>query len=292
MEPKDSVQIVTSPAEMRAMAEAWRKQELSIALVPTMGYLHDGHLSLVRHARQRAKIVVVSIFVNPMQFGANEDFDKYPRDLERDCKMVAEEGADVVFAPAATEMYGESFQTTVQVRELTRGLCGASRPGHFDGVTTVVCKLFNIVKPHLAVFGAKDYQQAMVVRRMIIDLNLNIDLDLAPIVREESGLAMSSRNEYLSAEERAEAAILFQSLRMAERLILQGERDPEKVQSAMSAMIDAVASSKIDYIALVDPESLMPVSVIDRNIRILLAVYIGRTRLIDNYLVELSAGIE
>ncbi len=292
MESKDSVQIVTNPAEMQAMAEAWRKQELSVALVPTMGYLHEGHLSLVRHARQRAKIVVVSIFVNPMQFGANEDFEKYPRDLERDCKMVAEEGADVVFAPSAEAMYGESFQTSVQVKDLTRGLCGTSRPGHFDGVTTVVCKLFNIVKPHLAVFGAKDYQQAMVVRRMIIDLNLNIDLDLAPIVREESGLAMSSRNEYLTAEERAEAAILFQSLRMAERLILQGERDPEKVQSAMNAMIDAVASSKIDYIALVDPETLTPVSVIDRNIRILLAVYIGRTRLIDNYLVELSAGIE
>jgi pantoate--beta-alanine ligase len=189
-------------------------------------------------------------------------------------------------------MYGATFQTAVQVKQITQGLCGASRPGHFEGVTTVVCKLFHIVKPHLAVFGAKDYQQAMTIRRMIIDLDFDIDLDLAPIVREESGLALSSRNEYLSPEERREAAILFQSLRLAERLILQGERDPEKVLLAMQAMIDAVASSKIDYIALVDPETLTPVQVIDRNIRILLAVYIGKTRLIDNYLVELSTGID
>ncbi len=292
METQESIRTVTTIGEMQALSEQWRKQGVSIGLVPTMGYFHDGHLSLIRHARQRCKVVVVSIFVNPIQFGVDEDFEQYPRDLERDSRMAAEAGADVLFAPAAAAMYGATFQTAVQVKQITQGLCGASRPGHFEGVTTVVCKLFHIVKPHLAVFGAKDYQQAMTIRRMIIDLDFDIDLDLAPIVREESGLALSSRNEYLSPEERREAAILFQSLRLAERLILQGERDPEKVLLAMQAMIDAVASSKIDYIALVDPETLTPVQVIDRNIRILLAVYIGKTRLIDNYLVELSTGID
>jgi len=274
--------VVTSPAEMAAQAERWRKAGETIALVPTMGCLHEGHASLIRRARQKAGKVVVSIFVNPIQFGPNEDYASYPRDLKGDTALAAAEGADLIFAPEASALYGPDFQTTISVAKLTAGLCGASRPGHFNGVTTVVALLFHLVKPHLAVFGAKDYQQAAVIRRMNTDLFFGIEIDVAPIVREPSGLALSSRNSYLSPQERAEATVLFQSLRLAEGLVQAGERNAGKITAAMRGLIDGVASSSIDYIAIVDPDSLAPVEEIDREVQVLLAVRIGTTRLIDN----------
>lgn len=284
------IPVVTSPAGMAAMTERWRLAGETIALVPTMGYLHEGHASLIRRAREKAGKVVVSIFVNPIQFGPNEDYASYPRDLKGDIALAAAEGADLIFAPEAAALYGPDFQTTVSVANITQGLCGASRPGHFAGVTTVVALLFNLVRPHLAVFGAKDYQQAAVIRRMSADLFFGIEIDVAPIVRESSGLALSSRNSYLSPQERAEATVLFQSLRLAEGVVRSGERDAGKVIEAMRELIDGVASSRIDYIAIVDPDSLEPVTVIDRDVRALLAVYIGTTRLIDNLRISPDPG--
>ncbi|HNW58463.1 MAG TPA: pantoate--beta-alanine ligase [bacterium] len=281
-----AITVVTRPEEMRAQADLWRSQGLTIALVPTMGYLHEGHASLIRRARQLADRVVVSIFVNPIQFGPNEDFAAYPRDLARDQALAACEGADLVFTPEAADFYPTDFQSSVHVARLTEGLCGASRPGHFDGVTTVVTLLFHLVKPHVAVFGAKDYQQAAVVRRMTRDLSFGIAIEVVPIVREASGLALSSRNSYLSEQQRAEATVLYQSLRLAEALVHSGEQDAGRVIAAMQTLIDGMASSRIDYIALVDPDTLEPVQQITRDVQALLAVYIGQTRLIDNLRLE------
>lgn len=274
--------LIRHPEEMRAQAELWRSQGSTIALVPTMGFLHEGHASLIRRARQLADRVVVSLFVNPIQFGPNEDFAAYPRDLEHDKAVVAREGADLLFLPEAADLYPAGFQTSVHVEGLTAGLCGASRPGHFDGVTTVVTLLFHLTRPHIAVFGAKDYQQAAVVRRMTRDLGFGIAIEVAPIVREASGLAMSSRNSYLSPQQRAEATVLYQSLRLAEGLVRSGEREAAAVIAAMQILIDGMASSRVDYIALVDPDTLEPVRQITGDVQAMLAVYIGRTRLIDN----------
>ncbi|HOT98143.1 MAG TPA: pantoate--beta-alanine ligase [bacterium] len=274
--------VIVRPEEMRAQADLWRSQGLTIALVPTMGFLHEGHASLIRRARELADRVVVSIFVNPIQFGPNEDFAAYPRDLEKDKALVTREGTDLLFVPEAADLYPSGFQTSVHVERLTAGLCGASRPGHFDGVTTVVTLLFHLAKPHIAVFGAKDYQQAAVVRRMTRDLCFGIAIEVAPIVRESSGLAMSSRNSYLSAQQRAEATVLYHALRLAEALVRSGERDAGQIIAAMRILIDGIASSRIDYIALVDPDTLEPVQHIVADVQALLAVYIGRTRLIDN----------
>ena len=282
--------VVTSPADMAAQAERWRTAGETIALVPTMGFLHEGHASLIRRARQKAGKTVVSIFVNPIQFGPNEDYASYPRDLKSDIALAGAEGADLIFAPEASALYGADFQTSVCVAKLTEGLCGASRPGHFNGVTTVIALLFHLVKPHLAVFGAKDYQQAAVIRRMNADLRFGIEIDVAPIVREPSGLALSSRNSYLSPQERAEATVLFQSLRLADGLVQAGERNADKIIAAMRGLIDGVASSNIDYIAIVDPDSLEPVKEIDREVQVLLAVRIGTTRLIDNGRISPDEG--
>jgi len=273
---------ITSVREMQQTANLLRQEGKRIALVPTMGYLHEGHLSLIRRAREKADVVVTSIYVNPTQFGPKEDFTAYPRDLARDSQLAEGAGNDILFAPSDRDMYPDGYQTSVKVEKLTVGLCGVSRPTHFQGVTTIVAKLFNIVKPHIAIFGAKDAQQAMVIKRMTADLNLDIEIDVAPIVRESDGLAMSSRNAYLFPQERKEATIVYRSLLEAERRIKEGERDVPTLKRAMQEMIEAMPSSRIDYVEFVDADNLQPLERIAGDVLIVLAVYIGKTRLIDN----------
>ncbi len=251
-----------------------------------MGYLHEGHLSLIRLARNKGDRVVVSIFVNPLQFGPTEDYHIYPRDIERDLKLLEREKVDVVFIPDEKEMYPPDFQTYVEVTKLTQGLCGAYRPGHFKGVTTVVLKLFNIVKPDFAVFGEKDYQQLKVIQQMVKDLNLDVEIIPHPIVREKSGLAMSSRNTYLSEEERHSAVAIYQSLKMAERIIFEGEKDAERVKGLIRDYLEKFPHNKVQYVEIVDPESLESVSEIKGPVLIALAVFVGKTRLIDNRLIK------
>jgi len=279
------VQTIETVKEMQRLADSWRSTGIRIALVPTMGYLHEGHLSLIRKARSSADKVVVSIYVNPIQFGENEDLETYPRDLKRDAELAEDAGCDVIFAPSDAEMYPEKYLTYVTVEELTEGLCGASRPVHFRGVTTIVTKLFNIVKPHIAIFGQKDAQQAIVIKQMTRDLDFDIDIEVAPIVREPDGLALSSRNEYLSPDERRDATILYLSLRMAEEMIVSGERDAKKVQDAIREMIEAVETSNIDYIAIVDASTLKEIEEIRGEVLIALAVRFGEARLIDNIIL-------
>jgi pantoate--beta-alanine ligase len=280
-------QVIKSVKEMRLRSAQLRQAGQKIAFVPTMGYLHEGHLSLVRKARELADVIVVSIYVNPTQFGPNEDLGTYPRDFDRDKRLAASVGADIIFSPTDTEMYPEGYQTSVLVKEVSQGLCGAFRPGHFEGVATVVAKLFNIVQPHLAVFGEKDAQQAIVIQRMVKDLNMDIDIVVAPIVREHDGLAMSSRNEYLTAAERKQATVLFEALRTAKELIVGGERDVDKVKSAMKTVISKASKSRIQYIEIADSINLKPLSRIAGEFYILLAVYIGKTRLIDNIKISI-----
>ena len=258
----------------------------SIGFVPTMGYLHEGHLSLVRKARKENEIVVVSIFVNPTQFGPNEDFDKYPRDTDRDLKLLQNENVDFVFMPSAEEMYPEGYATYVIVERLTEVLCGKSRPGHFRGVATVVTKLFNIVKPTMAYFGQKDAQQFIVLKRMVEDLNMDVEMVEAPIVRESDGLAMSSRNVYLSPEERKQAVALFETLNLAKKAIENGERDAEKVKKLMRENISKYDKVIIDYIEIVDEKNLTPLSKIEGKVFIAIAAFVGKARLIDNIIVE------
>lgn len=285
---KRTLHRIMRPEQMRETAEGWRRDNLTIALVPTMGFLHEGHLNLIRQARVAADKVVVSIFVNPIQFGAGEDFEKYPRDLQNDLALLATEGVDALFEPRPEDIYGPHFQTRINVTELSQGLCGAARPGHFEGVATVVGILFNLVRPHIAIFGAKDYQQAAVVRRMSADLHFGIEIVVAPIIREASGLAMSSRNSYLSDQERAEATVLYQSLHLAEKLAADGERQAEKILTAVRDLIDSMASTRIDYIALVDTVTLEPVTQIEGDVQLLLAVFVGSTRLIDNCRINIE----
>ena len=276
------MQIIRSIAEMQRTAEALRREGKIIGFVPTMGYLHEGHLSLLRIARQHADVTVMSIFVNPTQFGPNEDLDRYPRDFERDERLAKEEGCDVLFYPAVEEMYPQPYRTYVTVDEITQVLCGKSRPIHFRGVTTIVAKLFNIVKPHFAVFGQKDAQQAIVIKQMVRDLNFNLQILTGPIIREPDGLAMSSRNVYLSAEERKDALNLNHSLLEAKKLIELGERDAQKLQKRIKEILLQGKSARIDYIEIVDTTNLRPVEKLQGEILIALAVFIGKTRLIDN----------
>jgi pantoate--beta-alanine ligase len=260
---------------------------MSIGFVPTMGYLHEGHLSLVRQAKKDCDFVVVSIFVNPTQFGPREDLKKYPRDLTRDLKLLSKLKVDAVFYPSAASMYPEGYKTYIYVRGLSEGMCGASRPGHFEGVATIVAKLFNIVKPDVAYFGKKDYQQQVVLKKMAADLNFDVKVVSLPTVREFDGLAMSSRNKYLSREERAKAVILNRSLCFAKQLIASGVSSVSKVKSAVSKLIKTKKGVKIDYIAIKDPESLEEVKVIKGKVLIAVAAYLGKTRLIDN--IEVNA---
>ncbi len=274
--------------EMQKLAEQARRAGKVIALVPTMGFLHEGHLSLIRIADAEADIVVTSIYVNPTQFGANEDIDQYPRDLDRDTMLAEQAGTDVLFIPTDTAMYPHYYQTFVNMRNLTQGLCGAFRPTHFRGVTTIVTKLFNIVKPHIAVFGQKDAQQAIVIGQMTKDLNFDIEIKVAPIVRHEDGLAMSSRNKYLTPQQRLDVPVLYQALCQARDIIEKGERNATAVKKYMKKMIDGIAPNKIDYIEIVDAGTLEPLQKISGNILIALAVYIGKARLIDNILIKIK----
>jgi len=276
------MKIVESVTEMQSLAAEFRVGGKTIVFVPTMGYLHDGHASLMREGRRRGDLLVASIFVNPSQFGAGEDFDAYPRDLERDARMAREAGVDVIFAPRASDIYPAGYQTWVDVDQLTLPLCGASRPGHFRGVTTVVCKLFNIVMPHVALFGKKDYQQLAVIRKMAADLNVAIDIVGMPIIRETDGLAMSSRNAYLSPDERRAALCLSRGIAEARRLFAAGERESGRLKDAVAAVIAAEPLVVTEYIEVRDGDTLEEVAVPGGNTLLALAVRIGKTRLIDN----------
>lgn len=276
------MQIVHSLADMTR----WSRQAIAgsrtIALVPTMGYFHEGHLSLMRSARRLADYVVVSLFVNSLQFGPSEDLARYPRDLERDARMAETEGVDILFVPADWEMYASDFNARVLVGSITDTLCGKQRPGHFEGVTTVVAKLFNIIKPHYAVFGQKDFQQLSVIRKMVRDLNWDIEIVPHPIVREQDGLAMSSRNTYLSSEERDKALALYRSILHAKARYAEGVTDAGVIQSEIRDIILAAPGVSIDYIAVVDKDTLSDMKVIDDRAVLALAVRVGKTRLIDN----------
>lgn len=277
--------VVKTIKEVRETVKQWKKEGLSVGFVPTMGYLHEGHQSLIRAAGENDK-VVVSIFLNPMQFGPTEDLASYPRDLERDKEKCLESGADLIFAPDASEMYGDNFQSFVDMNLLTQELCGLTRPCHFRGVCTVVTKLFNIVKPDRAYFGKKDAQQLAVIKRMVADLNMDIKIIGCPIVREEDGLAKSSRNTYLSAEERQAALVLSKAVKKAEELIAAGVRDSAEIISQMYAVVDAEPLAKTDYIKVVSLDTMQQISKIEDSALVALAVYIGKTRLIDNYFYE------
>jgi pantoate--beta-alanine ligase len=250
-----------------------------------MGFFHEGHLSLIRKAKEISDTVVVSLFVNPTQFGPDEDFEEYPRDEEKDRTLAQESGCDILFTPPTEQMYPPGYTTYVEVENLTHVLCGASRAGHFRGVTTVVTKLFNIVKPHVAVFGQKDAQQAIVIKRMVEDLSYDVRIVVAPIVRESDGLALSSRNIYLTQQERAEAAVLHHSLVKAEELIAAGERQARIIMGAMKDLITAKGSGRIEYVSIVDAENLQPLDLLRGRILIALAVWFGKARLIDNTIV-------
>ena len=280
------MEIISDPKEMLARADEWRGQELKIALVPTMGFFHRGHLSLMEYGKTVADRLVVSLFVNPAQFGPSEDLDRYPRDLERDAALAREVGVDVLYTPAAAAMYPRGYQTYVEVEQLSQGLCGASRPGHFRGVATVVLKLFNQVQPHTAIFGEKDYQQLAVIKRMAADLDLTVKVVGRSIVRETDGLALSSRNTYLNPEERAAALCLYRSLNAARELVASGAKSRQRVLEVVRQMITSTPHTRIDYLALVHPETLREVDSIEGRARLLLAVWVGGTRLIDNTLLS------
>lgn len=263
-----------------------RREGKTIGFVPTMGFLHEGHQSLIKRAAEENAAAVVSIFVNPVQFGPNEDFEKYPRDLERDIKAAAEAGASVLFFPDRKEIYPEGYRTYVEVEEITGVLCGASRPGHFRGVATVVTKLLNIVAPDRAYFGQKDAQQAIVIQRMVRDLNMDPEIIVCPIIREKDGLAMSSRNVYLTVEEREEAVVLSQALKLAQEMAGKGERDIHAVLSAVRSLIESKPLANIDYVEAVGTETMKPADRLEGRVLLALAVRFGNTRLIDNTILE------
>ena len=283
-----AVKIIKTVREMHRAADRIRQAGLRIGLVPTMGYLHEGHLSLVRQALKVTDRVVVSIFVNPLQFGPTEDLAAYPRDIERDLELIDQHGVHLAYLPDEKEIYPGDFATSVRVAKLTERLCGARRPGHFEGVTTIVTKLFAAVKPHVAIFGQKDAQQTIVIQRMVRDLNLDMEIQMAPTVREADGLAMSSRNAYLSAEERREAPALYRALMVGEKMIARGERRAQKVIEAMRDVIEPQRSAKIDYIEAVDAQDLTPAAELKDSILLAVAVRFGNARLIDNALVRVK----
>ena len=283
------MRIIENVSEMQRLADTWRAQGERLALVPTMGFLHEGHLALLRSARKLATKTVISIFVNPTQFAPNEDFGSYPRDLQRDIGLSAAQGTDVAFVPGTDEMYPEGFQTYVNVTEVTRNLCGGSRPIFFRGVATVVSKLFHAVKPHIAVFGEKDFQQLVTIRRMVKDMNMDITIVGHPIVREEDGLAMSSRNAYLKVEQRPAALRLNRSLREAQKLVDSGERDARTILKAVNNCLTNGGGATVDYAKLCNPETIEEVERIAGPTLLALAVWVGKTRLIDNSVLEVPA---
>ncbi|WP_022748490.1 pantoate--beta-alanine ligase [Lachnobacterium bovis] len=279
-------------SQVKQNVREWKKQGLSIGLVPTMGYLHEGHASLIKKAREENDRVIVSDFVNPIQFGPKEDLATYPRDFEADCKLCESIGADLIFNPEPCEMYEDDFHSYVGVNTLSEGLCGKSRPIHFNGVCTVVTKLFNITEADRAYFGQKDAQQLAIVRRMVRDLNYNIQIVGCPIVREEDGLAKSSRNTYLTPEEREKATILHKALEEGERMVNEGETDANKIVETVRNIIESEPLAKVDYVEIVDWNELQKVEKIDGPILMAVAVYIGKVRLIDNFIVDNSIVIE
>jgi len=280
------MRIIKYIADMQDWSEAERRQGRRIALVPTMGFLHEGHLSLVREGKQSGDRLVVSIFVNPKQFDPREDFATYPRDFERDRKLLEREGTDILFYPTIEEIYPEGYQTHVEVEKLSVPLCGAFRPGHFRGVTTVVAKLFNIVRPRIAVFGCKDYQQLQVIRRMVKDLNLGVDIIGHPIVREPDGLAMSSRNAYLNSAERKAALCLSHALRKADTMVKEGETNSAIILDTVRREIAVEPLAQLEYASLADAESLLEMERVCDAALLALAVRIGKTRLIDNIILK------
>ncbi len=278
--------IANTIAEVKEHVRVWKKEGKSIGLVPTMGYLHEGHASLMECARKENDIVIVSDFVNPIQFGPKEDLATYPRDFDADCKLCEGIGVDLIFHPEPSEMYAPDFHSYVGVDTLSEGLCGKSRPIHFNGVCTVVSKLFHIAEADRAYFGQKDAQQLAIVRRMVRDLNFNIEIIGCPIIREADGLAKSSRNTYLSPDERAKAVVLNRALTKGREMVLAGEKDATKVVKTVRDMIEAEPLARIDYVEIVDWNELQPVETIDGPILMAVAVFIGNVRLIDNFIVE------
>ncbi len=280
------MKIVNKIIQMQQVAERHRREGKIIGFVPTMGYLHQGHVSLINEIRSRCDVLVVSIFVNPTQFGPGEDLKSYPRDFARDKKICAAEKVDILFFPNGEQMYPSPYHTRINIGYLVDVMCGISRPGHFEGVATVVAKLFHIVKPHIAIFGEKDYQQALIIRQMVKDLNFEVQIITAPIIREADGLAMSSRNKYLTSEERKNATRLYQSLKLAQQRVQEGTRNSSSIKSDMEQLLHQIPGAKIDYISIADPQTLISLDVVDGNVLIALAVFIGKTRLIDNMIIQ------
>lgn len=280
------MKIVDSVSRMSTFTKMLKKEAKTIGFVPTMGYLHEGHLSLARAAKKHTDTAVMSIFVNPIQFGPGEDFDKYPRDLKRDEELARSAGVDCLFYPSAKEIYPRGYATYVTVEGLSAVLCGTSRPGHFKGVTTVVAKLFGIVRPDMAYFGQKDAQQAIIIRKMAEDLNMGVEIRMMPTIREPDGLAMSSRNIYLSKDERADALVLSRSLDLADELVSRGERSAKKIIAAMKDMLEAKPSVRVDYVSIVGTKDLKALDTVGPDTLIAVAAYVAKTRLIDNIIVN------
>jgi len=282
----NAIEIIKTAKDMQARSDKVRCQGKTIVFIPTMGFLHEGHLSLMREGKQYGNDIVVSIFVNPTQFGPGEDLETYPRNFEKDLELLKKEGVNAVFAPEAVEIYGEQFQTYVELEKLPNHLCGLSRPVFFKGVATIVTKLFNIVKPHVAIFGQKDYQQLTVIRQMVRDLNFDIKVVGAPTVRESDGLAMSSRNTYLTPEQRISALSLNKSLKKAQALVEDGLQDAAKIIDTAAKLILSHPETEIDYITICNPETLDDMKTIDRPALMALAVKVGKARLIDNMILK------
>lgn len=272
--------------EIQKLTADFKQRGKRIGFVPTMGYLHAGHLSLARRSKKECDVTIMSIFVNPLQFGLNEDYKKYPRDLKKDLRAAKEAGVDYIFCPQDKQMYPSGYLTEVSVDKITKILCGASRPGHFRGVTTVVTKLFNIVRPDISYFGRKDAQQAVVIKKMVEDLNLPLKIKVLPIIREPDGLAMSSRNKYLNARQRRDALVLYRALQKAKDMVKRGEHDSRRIIVEIRKLIKKVDSAKIDYVRIVDAENLSEKKKVSGRVLIALAVFIGKTRLIDNLILK------
>ena len=280
------MEIIKKIKLMQEVSDKWRREGNIISCVPTMGFLHQGHVELLSVGREKGDRLIMTIFVNPTQFGPHEDYERYPQDTEGDLDKARSAGVDAVFMPTVEEMYPDGFQSTITVDNITQYLCGKSRPGHFAGVTVVVAKLFNITKPHLAIFGEKDYQQLIVIKQMVRDLNMDIEIIGAPTVREKDGLAMSSRNNYLSPEERLSALSLKKGLDFAKKMVTEGERESAKIKNTVRELILSHPFTEIDYITICDPEKLTDMENIDRPSLLALAVRVGKTRLIDNIIVR------
>ncbi len=284
------IEVISDIDKMRQISENKRLKGIKIGLVPTMGAFHEGHVSLIRRALKKSDFVIVSIYVNPIQFGQNEDFNKYPRDLEVDVRLAGSLGAHMVFSPDDSIIYPEGYSTYVTVEGLTEVLCGRSRPTHFRGVTTVVAKLFNIIRPHVAVFGQKDAQQLSVIKKMVKDLDMDIEIDVGSIIRESVGLVMSSRNKYLSKKERKQATVLFRSLEAAKELVNTGITDSEQIKKKVSEVLHSASLAKTEYVETVNFDTMTPVEDVINGALVAIAVHFGETRLIDNVIIHSRKG--